>query len=168
MPAPALRARPLAIAWRWAGFLAVWTVLGGYQPPTLLAGIAASGLATRLSFHLLPRAGLRIAPLALARLVLRVLVQTVRAGLDVARRAFDPACPVQPGFLLHPTRLSPGLARDGFRALASLQPGTLPVGVSAEGAIAVHCLDTAGPAAEQMAQDEAQFRAAFSLGDRHG
>jgi len=162
-----LRARPLAIAWRWAAFLAVWTVLGGNQPATFLAGIAASGLATRLSFQLLPRAGLPFRPVALARFLARFAVQTVQGGVDVARRAFDPALPVQPGFILHPTHLGPGIALDSFRALSSLQPGTVPVGLTADGAMAVHCLDTEAPVAAQMAQDEARFRAAFDAGTRH-
>jgi multicomponent Na+:H+ antiporter subunit E len=39
----------------------------------------------------------------------------------------------------------------------SLQPGKLPVAVSADGTLLIHCLDLREPIAEQAAADELAF-----------
>ena len=86
------------------------------------------------------------------------------AGVDVARRALDPRLPLRPGFVTYAPRLPPGSARDGFCALASLMPGTLPVGTNEDGTLLVHCLDIGQPAAAQLAAEEAVFMRAVRDG----
>jgi multicomponent Na+:H+ antiporter subunit E len=90
------------------------------------------------------------------------------AGIDVARRAFDPRLPLRPGFVTVPTRLPPGTPRDAFCAFASLQPGTLPVDTNEDGTLLVHCLDIGQPVAEQMVADEEGFARALGWWPQDG
>lgn len=147
-----------AVVYRFLAYLLLWLVLIGISPANLAIGLFAAAVATRVSLMLLPPAGRRLAPLALAGLALRLPWQSLVAGIDVARRALDPRLPLRPGFVTHDCRLPPGPGRDAFRALMSLQPGALPVSDEAEGPMLIHCLDTDQPVAAQMAAEEALFR----------
>ena len=96
-------------------------------------------------------------PFAATRLALRVLLQSVVAGLDVAWRAFDPTLSLRPGFVAFPLRLPAGPACSAFCALSSLQPGALPAGTDSNDMLVVHCLDIAQPVAANMAAEEGLF-----------
>ena len=61
-------------------------------------------------------------------------------GIDVAKRAFSPRLPLNPGWVEIPSDLPDG-ARVALGAELSLMPGTLSAG-SAEGKLLVHLLDT--------------------------
>ncbi len=150
-------------ALRAAGFLALWLLLIGADPGDWLAGIPAVAAATWISLRLLPARARRVRIGQLIAIGVRLLWQSIPAGLDVARRALDPRLPLRPGFVSHRLRLPPGPARDAFCALTSLLPGTVPSGTDAGGALLVHCLDVGQPVAEQLAADEA--RLARALGE---
>jgi multicomponent Na+:H+ antiporter subunit E len=75
---------------------------------------------------------------------------------------------LQPGFVCYPTRLPPGPGRDAFRALVSLQPGTLPVSTAPDGDILVHCLDTREPVAGQLDAEERLFTQLVGGGNTGG
>jgi multicomponent Na+:H+ antiporter subunit E len=157
---------PAAIV-RGVGFLCLWLVIFGIDPAAVLVGALTAAAATWTSLRLLPPGAARLRPLALARFALRFFGQSVVAGADVARRALDPRLPLRPGFARCPTRLAPGLARDAFCTIASLLPGTLPVGdADPSGALLVHCLDVGQDVPAQMAEEEAAFVAA--LGGKTG
>lgn len=140
---------------RTAGFLAFWLVISGFSLVTLLVGTMAAVIATWASFHLLPPARWNFQPVALAKLVLRFLRQSIGAGIDVAWRALDPRLPVRPGFVVYETHLPPGLMRNAFCTMTSLLPGTLPSGSDENGSLVIHCLDISQPVAEQLAKEEA-------------
>ncbi len=105
-----------------------------------------------------PRA-LRI--VALLGLTWRFLVQSVRSGVDIARRVFDPKLPLRPGFLVFPghIRTQPRLAV--FATLTSATPGALAAGRDADGNLVYHCLDTRLPVVEGLAEDERQLLRVF-------
>jgi multicomponent Na+:H+ antiporter subunit E len=145
--------RPAAM--RAAGFFIIWIILSNGGPFDLLLGLAAALAATWVSLRLLPRGRSRVQPLALAEFALRFLRQSVAAGADVARRALDPALPLNPGFVRYPVGLPPGPARNTFTTMMSLLPGTVPIGPDQSGALVVHCLDIRQPVAEQLAAEEA-------------
>lgn len=145
---------------RFALFLGLWLVLAG-GVAGLGFGLLAAALATWASLRLMPgRMGLH--PVPALRLVGWTAAQTLLAGTDIARRALDPRLPLQPGLVTHSTRLSEGMARDGFTALASLAPGALPAGMEGD-AVLVHVLDTRLPVAADLAATEALYARA-----RHG
>jgi multicomponent Na+:H+ antiporter subunit E len=152
---------------RGVGFFVFWVLLSGGAPADLPVGIVAAAAAAWASLRLLPPGNERWRPLALARLAMRFPVQSLIAGLDVARRAFSPRLPLHPGFVVYPARLPEGPARHAFASLMSLLPGSLPAGSDAGGGMLVHCLDTRQPVAEQLAAEEALFARVIggSMGD---
>lgn len=147
-------------------FLAVWLVLAGWSVPNVVAGLAATAAATALSLRLLP-AGAPLSPAGLASFAGRFVVRSFAAGLDVGRRAFDPALPLSPGFVDHPVGLGPGTARDALGAVLSLQPGTLPAAATESGFL-IHALDVRQPVAAAIAADERAFLAVVARDPRHG
>lgn len=139
---------------RASAFALLWLALSGAAASALVPGALAVVAATAVSLHLLPPGDGRPRPLALARLVLRFVRQSVVAGVDVASRALQPSLPLRPGFVRFPVRLPPGPARDGFTTLTSLLPGTVPTGPDESGALVVHCLDVRQPVVEQLTVEE--------------
>ncbi|MTW18397.1 sodium:proton antiporter [Rhodoplanes serenus] len=137
----------------------LWTILAGTGVADLLVGTVVAALAARVSLNLLSPGPHRVDPATAARLSLRFLLQSVLAGLDVARRAFDPRLPLRPGFIVYPTAAPPGLFRSAFTAFTSLLPGTVPAGPAPArgadaGGIVYHCLDVDAPVAAQLAAEE--------------
>lgn len=147
---------------RGALFYLAWVAMAGTGALDLAIGLAAAALAAWTSLLLLPPGLVNLSPTGLARLALRFQGQSLLAGIDVARRAFDPGLPLKPGLVSCPTTLEPGLSRDAFLALASLQPGSLPIAEGADGSVLLHVLDTGQPNAERFAAEEAVFRAALA------
>lgn len=139
---------------RAAGFVLLWLALSGGAPSAFVPGALAAIAATALSLHLLPSGPARARPLALVRLALRFLWQSVRAGVDVAWRALQPSLRLKPGFVRYPARLPEGSARDAFTALTSLLPGTVPTGPDESGTLLVHCLDVDQPVVAQLSEEE--------------
>jgi multicomponent Na+:H+ antiporter subunit E len=72
---------------RGAAFLVLWVVLIGAQSEDLAVGLVAAAAATWASLRLLPVGALRVRWAPLPGVALRFLWQSVRAGIDVARRA---------------------------------------------------------------------------------
>jgi multicomponent Na+:H+ antiporter subunit E len=145
---------------RGAGFLAFWLILFGFSPVDLPVGALAAAAATWVSLRLLPPGPSRLRPVALARLALRFLWQSIIAGIDVARRALDPRLPLRPGFVAYPVRFPPGTARNVFTTLTSLLPGTVPTG-DENGQLVYHCLDLDQPVVSQLAAEEAALSRAI-------
>jgi multicomponent Na+:H+ antiporter subunit E len=142
---------------RGIGLLVLWVVLIGAAPEDLVVGVVAAALASWTSVRLLPRGALRIRWAPLPGVSLRFLWLSVRAGIDVARRAFSPALPLELGFVSYRVGFPPGPARNVFTALTSLLPGTVPVGEQ-DGAIVYHCLDVKQPVHDELAAEEADLQ----------
>ena len=136
-------------------FFVLWFALSGFHFGDLPAAVIAVVAATWASLRLLPPGGARPSAIALARLSLRFLRQSIIAGIDVARRALDPRMPLRPGLVTCDARLPPGPARNAFLTLMSLLPGSLPAWQDDNGKITVHCLDVSQSVAAQMAEEEA-------------
>jgi len=153
---------------RAAMFAFVWLILTDGRLAHMPAGMAAVAAATWVSLRLLPPAPTRASLIALCGLLGRFLWGSLVAGIDVARRALSPNPPVKPGFIVHSSALPPGPARDAFRALMCLQPGSLPVESEVEDSLLIHCLDTDMPVAEAFAREEARFARALGIEVRHG
>ncbi len=151
-----------AAATRAALFFAFWLAISGWKAADLPVGLAAVAAATWTSLTLLPPEGGRLRLGALMALAVSFVRGSVASGYDVARRALRPELDLRPGFVTAPLRLPPGNARNAFSALASLMPGTLPVGMD-EDSLLIHGLDVAQPIAEDLAREEALFMRA--LGD---
>lgn len=145
---------------RGAGFLGLWVVLIGLDPLDLAFGAVGAALATWASLLLLPPETFGIRLAALPRLAARFAWQSVIAGVDVARRAFDPRMPLRTGFVVYPVRFPRGPARNTFASVTSLLPGTVPAEDDAAG-LTYHCLDIGQPVAEQLAAEESALSGAL-------
>ena len=154
--------RARAAAFRAVLFFAFWLAISGWKATDLPVGLAATAAATWASLALMPPTGARVRFGALAALAAHFLRGSVLAGFDVARRALSRDLDLNPGFVTAPLRLPPGNARNAFCALASLAPGSLPVGIDGD-TLLLHCLDVAQPVASYLAAQETLFISA--LGD---
>jgi len=137
-------------------FFGFWLAISGWKAADLPVGLAATAAATWVSLTLMPPTGAQPRLGALAVLVLHFLRASVLAGFDVARRALSRDLDINPGFVSAPLRLPPGNARNAFCALASLAPGSLPVGIDGDTLI-LHCLDVSQPVARDLSAQETLF-----------
>jgi len=136
-------------------YFAFWVLLIGFKPVDLVVGLFAATMATWTSLKLLRPNVLKFRVADLLRYSVHFLWQSVAAGVDVARRAFSPHLPLQPGFVRYSCRYPRGATRNAFAVLTSLMPGTVPV-EDAQGSLLYHCLDTSQPIAAQLAREEAE------------
>jgi multicomponent Na+:H+ antiporter subunit E len=149
-----------AALFRTTFFFGFWLILFGFTSPDFIVGVLAAVMATWTSLLLLPSGRRRVHPIALAKLFPRFAIQSIVAGIDVARRALDPRMPLRPGFVNYPVRFPPGPTRNTFATLTSLLPGTVPAGYQNE-QIVYHCLDIDQPVISQLAAEEAALTQAL-------
>ena len=167
-PAPTVNSTMRATLSRGIGLFALWIVLmPSAKPADLVVGVLAAAGATWVSLILLPPASGRVRLGALLLLLPRFLWQSLLAGIDVARRAFSPKLPLQPGFVDYPVGLPRGSARNAFEAISSLLPGSVPTGETEE-LIEYHALDLGQPVVDQLAAEEQAYAKALIPGQRHG
>lgn len=152
---------------RTALFFCFWATLAGFGLAEALVGIATAVVAAWVSLRLLPPGPLRLRPLALARLVLHLLRQSIAAGIDVAWCALHPRSSLRPGFVTYRPRSLQGPEQTAFCAVMSLVPGTLPSGRSEDGSVVIHCLDVDQPIAEQSAVEEGLLARAIGAWQNH-
>ena len=149
----------------------VLRALAGHRPERQAGqpvfGLAATAGATWTSLWLLPPDTGRVRLLALLLLLPRFLWNSLVAGVDVARRAFSPSLPLDPGFVDYPVGLPRGSARNAFELISSLLPGSVPTDET-EAVIEYHCLDVQQPVVEQLAVEERAHAVALVPGRRHG
>jgi len=149
-----------AAALRFAGFALAWMVLSGgslYGWPVALATLLA---VTASSLTLVPPGRWSVSLIGVARFLPFFLGHSVRAGIDVALRAFRPAMPIRPGFATFRTRLAPGPARAFLTAMVSLFPGTVSVQLDGD-TLHLHLLDTRDPLEPALRALESHVAALF-------
>lgn len=150
-----------AVCGRFALLYAAWVAMAGTAPLDLAAGLPAAALSAWVSLVLLPPGPHRLPLTGIARLALRFAAQSLLAGIEVARLALDPRLRIRPRHVTCRAMLAPGLKRDVFLAMASLQPGSLPLAQQADGTVLLHVLDARAPVAARFAAEEARFAAAL-------
>lgn len=143
-------------------FFVLWLVLAGTAWPEVAAGLIASGVATFVSCRLVPGGGGRWSLMALVRVGLGFVWQSIVAGVDVAWRAMQPRMPLDPGFVEVRIERPEGINRTAFLSLSSLMPGTLPTGLQRDDVVEFHCLDVRQPVAVEIAAAERRFAAIWS------
>lgn len=163
-PTTATRSR-IQTLWIRAGcFAGLWLVLmQSVAPADLAFGAAATFAATWASMRLHPPTQSCIRLLALEARLPRFIWLSVLAGIDVARRAFSPSLPLNPGFIRCAIGLEPGFARSTFVTISSLMPGSLPSGDDGR-ILEVHCLDVDLPIARELAEEERAYAGVFVAG----
>jgi multicomponent Na+:H+ antiporter subunit E len=86
-------------------------------------------------------------------------------GIDVIGRAFHPRMPLNPGWIVHRSRLRSSGARVALGSDLSLMPGTLAAGGHGD-ALYIHCLDVDQAVDSQIAREET--RIGQSIGAENG
>jgi multicomponent Na+:H+ antiporter subunit E len=141
---------------------ALWAALSGGAPDTWLVGGPVVVAATATSLRLRPHLTAWWSLPGLLRFVAIFLRESVRGGIDVARRAFHPDLPLRPGLVRFETRLPTGPAEVALINAVSLLPGTL--GADLRGRqLTLHVLDTAAPVEAETRALETAIAAAFRI-----
>jgi len=153
-----------------AGVLAgLWWLMTGGAPGSWLIGVPAVAAATAASWRLRAPGRLSLSLPGMAAFAVFFVVESLRGGLDVARRAFARPVDVQPGFLVYGTSLPRGLPRLLLSSSISLLPGTLTVELRGD-ELVVHTLATCPDPRTGIEACENRIRNAFVAGGnaRHG
>lgn len=90
------------------------------------------------------------------------MLQSLRAGWDVARRTLHPALPLQPELLRLPLRLPAGAPTWWLMIVISLLPGTLSVRLE-DAVLELHCLDVGGTVVADVREAESRLAHLFGL-----
>jgi multicomponent Na+:H+ antiporter subunit E len=132
------------------GLLAgLWWLLSDGDPGSWVIGLPAVAAAVWSVRRLRPARIGSVSLSALLRFVPFFLWESLRGGLDVARRTLAPRMRVQPDLILYRTRLSRPDARVFFTNCVSLLPGTLAADLRGD-RLAVHVLDAASDAEREL------------------
>lgn len=157
--------RPGVLGVRALLFLALWLVLmPSLKVADLAFGLIAAGLATWASAFLLPADHEYLRMRSLAMLLPHFVWESIKAGIDVARRAFDPKLPLNPGFVHYAVQKGESFSSNTFATITSLLPGSLPTGEEG-GMLSYHCLDVSQPVIEALKKEERMLSAALQVGD---
>jgi multicomponent Na+:H+ antiporter subunit E len=134
------------LVWAVQAFLilfAVWAMLNGAEG--WVTGLIAAALGGAVTAWLAQGPPNRWNPFRLAAFTGFFLLESVRAGFDVAFRTLDPWMPVEPGFFDYPIRLPEGQPRTLLISIITLLPGTLSAELSGDGAhLVIHELTPGG------------------------
>jgi multicomponent Na+:H+ antiporter subunit E len=153
---------------RYAAFFVLWLVLiQSIKAGDVAFGACVAFVATWVSLRLSPPATGCLKFASLLMLLPHFLWQSVRAGVDVARRALSPRMNLQPGLVTCPLGFPPGTARNTFATITSMLPGTVPCDEEG-GELVYHCLDTSQPVVEQLWEEERRLARALVAGASHG
>lgn len=118
----------------------LWWLLTEGNLSSWEVGVPVIVAATIVSLTLFPSPRWRWRFSSFVRFLPFFLWQSLRGGVDVARRAFHPGLPLAPLFLNYRLRLPEGPAQVFLADLVSLLPGTLSADLQ-QGYLTVHALD---------------------------
>ena len=138
-----------------------WLIVQG-QPDAWLVGVPAVALATMASIHLGADALPRLSLAGLFAFLALFLRESVRGGIDVARRTLGPGLRIEPGFRRYRLHISHPAARVLLINCIGLLPGTLAADLDGDHAD-LHLLDTGANPDPQLLQLEQAVARLFGL-----
>jgi len=125
---------------RLGGCLLLWWVLTGGRLSSWIIGIPTIALALWVMGSTPQSQRWEISFIGLLKFIPYFFLQSVRGGIDVARRACSPSLPLDPQIIDFPLRLPPGRSQIFFLNSVSLLPGTLSADLVGT-TLKVHVLD---------------------------
>lgn len=140
----------------------LWFGLNGFDAKSWLIGIPAVVVASLINFRSLPRGSWRWRARATLPMLAFFFKESFLGAFDVARRAFRPDLPIQPGFIAYRCRLTSTSARLFFADLITLMPGTLSARVE-HADFLIHSLDTRGDVEASLQKLELKVADLFGL-----
>lgn len=111
---------------------ALWWVLTSGNPGSWIIGAPVVLLAAYLSMYLRSTRVFNVSPLGLCQYLVFFVVESIRGGVDVARRAFLPGQHINPHFVSYRTGLPSGLPREILVNTLSLLPGTITANIEGD------------------------------------
>ncbi|MBF0335966.1 MAG: Na+/H+ antiporter subunit E [Alphaproteobacteria bacterium] len=152
---------------RLLAFACLWIVLteGDVSSAFLAIGAVASAV---IADALLNR-GRGVGPLSALRAIRvlgRIPLDSVKAGIDVAIRALRPSLPIRPGLVRVPIDVVDPAVRVATAYLTTVLPGTVCVAVE-PGGLRLHLIDRRRDVGAQVAQVAQDMERALR-GGRHG
>jgi len=141
----------------------LWLLLAGAEGwPVAVPSVA---LAVAVSLRLRAPARLGLSLPGAVRFVGFLLYESLRGGLDVARRALSPASPAPGGVVELRSGLPAGAPRTLMAVAISLLPGTLCAAIE-DDRVRLHCLDPEAPVQAELARLEARIAGLFAVSVR--
>lgn len=142
----------------------LWLLLTGGVVASWIVGVPVIALALAAVHRLWPEAPRwRVVPAGAMRFLAFFVRESLRGGIDVARRVGGRRPRVAPGLLRYAWRLPPeGPWRLLFVLAISLLPGTLVAAVG-EDDVLVHVLDVDAPVPAELAELERRVAGLFGL-----
>ena len=159
---PALASRLPAPAARTLLFAGLWVVVAGIDPGSWVIGVPAVAAATWASLRMEPHPGHRFSPAGALHFGSIFLKESLRGGIDVARRTLGRRLDIQPGFVTYHNRLPAGRPRLLFVTCVSLLPGTLAADLR-DDALVIHLLDSRLDSRDELAQLENAVAGMFGI-----
>lgn len=141
-------------------FASVWLIIAGTDPAAWLIGGPAVLAATWASLRLspVPQPGLSV--IGLARFIPYFLWESLRGGLDIARRVTAPRLAINPGIQDYRMRLTSPTAQVVFLDGISLIPGTLSADLRGR-TVRVHTVDSGSDIGPSLLDLERRVAALF-------
>jgi multicomponent Na+:H+ antiporter subunit E len=125
-------------------------------------GIPVILLAAAAHHFLQPARGLRLRPFALMRFLGFFLYESMRAGIDVARRALSPRMRLAPALIEYRLRLPAGAPQVFLVDTLSLLPGTLSTELR-DDVVCLHVLNAGLPIERELRRVEGYIAALFGV-----
>ena len=127
----------------------LWWVITDGAITSWIIGLPLALIAAHVSLALQAFQQHRMSWISLLKFVPFFLFESMRGGLDVARRVSSRRMPLMPGFLNYPLCLPEGTARVFFAVTVSLLPGTLSARFQ-NNVLCLHVLDQTGAIYEEL------------------
>ena len=140
-------------------FATLWWVLTAGDSGSWIIGVPVVLVAAWLSISLAGAAAFRLSFAGLARYLVFFVVESIRGGVDVARRLL-PGGHVEPQLLHYRTGLAEGLPRNLLVYTVSLLPGTLAVDIEGD-RLTLHALSRDMQPLESVETCERHLAAVF-------
>ena len=149
-----------AVVTRVVLFTFIWWLLSGGGPKAWSVGAVVILAALIVSLRLLPAGPHHVSLFGLFAFTVFFIVQSVKAGVQVARIALRPRLDLRPVMVEFSSRLQDESARVFLASTLSLLPGTLSAGLEGR-MLRMHVLDERMPAEEEFREVERRVARVF-------
>jgi multicomponent Na+:H+ antiporter subunit E len=147
---------------RLLAFAVLWWIIVQGQLDAWIIGLPAAVFAALASISLSSDSLPRLSVIGLARFIILFISESIRGGIDVARRTLSPRVRVQPGFRRYRPSLNDPHARVLFVNCVSLLPGTLSSSIHGD-YVELHLLDIEQDPVPQLQRIERVIANMFQL-----
>jgi multicomponent Na+:H+ antiporter subunit E len=143
-------------------FAGLWWIIAQGRTDAWIIGLPAVALAATASIGLCSDALPRLSIIGLFRFIVLFMTESIRGGIDVARRTLTPELRIQPGFSRYRMALDDPHARVLLINCISLLPGTLSSSIDGD-YVELHLLDMRQDPVSQLQRLEQSIANIFRL-----